>query len=287
MRLAAFRKPMRILVLCNVLGACGAGSGNVNSGGSQPPTATNAAVSGPFEFALTSTRGVTPGLIEVNFSQQGTAITDFTPTNYEGLGNSADYPSPPPASPNNIGGCADGYGSLVGTVNGEQITLTQSGANAFGDFTPAGASFSMTGTVSSDNSTITGTYSGYNPTSGQTASTGCVEDQGTFVAQKIASPNGTFAGTFKSANQLLPINATATVTTDQGLNVSTNVTLTNSSCFQQLALAGSQTGKTIILANSFITVEGFMNQGATQMQLVYYVVGTCGNDSGTGTLTLQ
>jgi hypothetical protein len=278
-----------LIAVTLALASCGGGSsqtGSSSSGSGGTPTTPNALISGPYEFTLTSTQGLSSGLIEVDFSQQGTGITSSTAST--GLGNPVDYPTTTPTDPSVGQGCA-GNEPITGTVQGNQVTLNQT---ANGDPAPpanSGGPFSMTGTASADNFTISGTYTGYNPTSASPLA-GCIQDQGTFVAQHITPATGNFTGTLQSASQLLPMTASASVATDQNLNVSATIMVTNSPCFQQLNLTGEQVGRAVFLTqnftpNSYIVVEGFMNQSASQMQLVYNVAGTCGNDSGTGTFS--
>jgi len=169
---------------CLCFAGC-SGLQDAKTGGFQTPPATNANVSGPYEMTLTSTEGLPAGLIEVDFSQQGTAITDLQ---FAGLGATGEYPgTTPPADPSTNGGCGSSN-TLTGTVSGNQVTLTQT---SFGDSAPAGASFSMTGTVSANNPKISGTYTGYNPASAPQL-TNCIQDKGTFVANQVQSASGSF-----------------------------------------------------------------------------------------------
>jgi hypothetical protein len=247
------------LSLCALGCGGGGGSSNPSNTGVVSPIVTpqNADVSGPWQTTATSTSnpGSTAVIVEANLSDTGGSVssTAFVVVN----------------------SCvsSDANSKVSGTVSVNTVTLTA---------TYGGVSVSLTGTVSG--STISGTY---------TASGVCGLDTGTWTATKMPLINGNYSGNvFSNSNSSQAIPVTASVSADASFKITGNASV-SSTCFNQLALNGTQVGG----AGQFIGTDAqgdsvtflFISKDAAfgTISGIYSVTAgptTCNGDSGTGTL---
>jgi hypothetical protein len=116
--------------------------------------------------------------------------------------------------------------SITGSVSGNSVSLTLS----FG-----GVTILLTGTLSADGKSMSGTY---------TMNGACGNDTGAWTATKVSSVGGIYIGSYQGTNQNAGVNAniTANLTSGSGGSV-TGTFLISSVCFQGvLNVMGTQTG---------------------------------------------
>jgi hypothetical protein len=149
---------------------------------------------------------------------------------------------PPVAAHENCGGIA----SVTGTVNGQTVTLV---------FNEGGTTLSLNGTISSDNTTMSGNYEGLGGGCFTTATTG------TWNALLIPPLTGNFTGTITNSSYMTlltgesppaPIAVSGTIS--QTINsVGSSATLTgtitanNYPCFSTASLTGTISGQSVYL----------------------------------------
>jgi hypothetical protein len=177
-----------------------------------------------------------------------------------------------------------GY-AISGTVAGTQVQITLTGQ---GGYTAI-----LSGTVSADGSTMSGTYT--DSSTGAAGATG----PGSWAAQKKKSTTGSYSGTYNSALHpaMIPSTVSAAVTQGQSFALTGSATVSNSTCFTSLTFgAGSMAvGGALYLVDSndgtsVVVVpneNGTLNSG-NSFYLVYKITsGACSPDSGSGSVTKQ
>jgi hypothetical protein len=231
--------------------SCGGGG---NGGGG---TVQNAQIAGPWEVVATSTAlpGTDPIFVEANLTQTSTSV------------QSSRFLA--------INACvsADSSSSVSGTVNGNDVLLTASFA---------GVMTTLSGTVSSADSTASGTYK----TSGA-----CGTDAGTWKATKMAVPSGTYSGNLFSFSNPTQGNAvTAIIDTNSSFEI-TGTASVSSVCFNSLTLSGTQAGGEVTMGGKdalgdTVVLWGLAtNPTFSEVDLDYIVVeGSCSGDTAKGTL---
>lgn len=137
--------------------------------------------------------------------------------------------------------------SANGQLNGNDIMLTAMLENA---------TYSFTGTMSADGSSMSGAYT-------QTENNGSAcpgGDHGTWSLQKVANASGSYAGPADTSD---PINATqammtATITESGGFGVNISVNVTNSMCFAGGSFSGTIVGAGFMATSSdqSVTISG-------------------------------
>jgi hypothetical protein len=192
------------------------------------------------------------------------------------------------------GPCA-GSGNIAGSVDRQVVTL---------GFSQTGQKFSLLGTLSQDNSTMSGTYS--------TTVTSCVQvpETGTWTATQVKPVDGSFAGTFASNQGLGTVHLAGTLTQQLKpnggtlANVTGPLTSTDSTCLVSptglpLTLNGTITGTEISFsvddpsAGSLGTFSGttsFDGKAIAVSDYSFAVPNTNGQvicDAGNGTVALQ
>jgi len=149
-------------------------------------------------------------------------------------------------SPNGNRDCG-GVGPLTGTVDGQSVTFS---------LNPGGTSFTFTGAISSDNTTMSGSYQALPGDCFTTISTG------TWTAALVPALNGTFSGTLSNSQYMSlvtgvnppdPVAVTGTLTQSANAGAS-NATLTGTitasgyPCFTTASLTGTISGQSVILS---------------------------------------
>jgi hypothetical protein len=139
-----------------------------------------------------------------------------------------------------------GVGPLTGTINGQNVSFTVS---------PGGTTFNFTGTISSDNTSMSGVY--------QAQAGACFNNPttGSWTASLIPSLNGSFTGTITNSQYMAALTGTSapvinvTGTMSQTPNVGSNVaslsgTITAQSypCFATASLTGTISGDNVLLS---------------------------------------
>jgi hypothetical protein len=200
-------------VLYIVLLGCGSGGSSIgNSGGTNPTSTPNASIQGPWVAFAQSSSAVGTAAVEEDFNlkQSGLSVTA------SGDGNIV-------------------YRYCLTTGFGGTLNLTVSGQNITGSLNDGhGETIALSGTVSVDNKTITGTYTASGPCS----------DSGTLQAESVALANGGYAGQLQSDGGS-QFGILAVVQVDPTTFVpSGTITLSNSPCYQSLKIVG---------ANSLVT----------------------------------
>lgn len=140
-----------------------------------------------------------------------------------------------------------GVGLVTGAITGQSVTFT---------LNPGGTVFNFTGTISSDNTSMSGTYQAPGGACYLAAST-----TGTWTAQLIPAVNGTFSGTFSNSTYMAaleglstanPVSVTATLNQSSNAGAS-NATVTGSisaasyPCFSTASLSGVISGQSLYL----------------------------------------
>ena len=176
-----------------------------------------------------------------------------------------------------------GY-ALNGTVTSNRLTITLTGEGGY--------SAMLTGTVSADGNSMSGTYT--DSSTGSAGATG----PGTWTAQKKTPVPGTYSGSFNSTLNPSPISFTVTgsITQAADLSVTGSATISNSACFTTLNFGqGSRAiGGAFSLVDSTngVTIEVYPNENGTLNSTSLYssyaiTSGPCSGDHGTGTVTKQ
>jgi hypothetical protein len=174
-----------------------------------------------------------------------------------------------------------GY-ALNGTVTGNQLSITLTGGGGY--------SATLTGTVSADGSSMSGTYTDSSPV----GATG----PGTWVAQKRSAVTGTYSGSFNSAlnPSPIPFTVTGSITQAADYSVTGSATISNSTCFTTLAFGqGSRAiggAFSLVDSTSGVTIEVYPNENGTLTSTSLYssyaiTSGSCSGDTGIGTVTKQ
>jgi len=246
-----------LVLLAVGCGGGGSSSGNGGSGGASPTPPIS--INGNWQFIETSNTFGTQDTVAGSLLQNGGAVT----------GNMFIYNSP----------CA-----VKGITY--PLTGTESGDSFSGTLNEAGQEVSLSATVSSDGNSISGTY--------QAPAGGCTNgDAGTLSGQRYASLAGTYSGAFQSNNSsLAPFNISAMITQDSQGNLTAAATITGSPCLASMNLTGTIAGELLAVegsdpAGNVLAIGGTANLSGTSLSLSYQVTGgSCGADSGAGTLTI-
>jgi FG-GAP-like repeat len=256
--LAAAKFVPPCLLLCFALITCGGGGGSSTgsneSGGNGGPVN----VAGNWQFTTNSTTFGTQDTVAGSLLQSGSAIS----------GDLFIFNSP----------CA-----LQGTAY--PLTGTESANSISAMLDEAGQQVTISGNVSSDGNSISGTY--------QAPAGGCTNgDAGTVSGQRYAALSGTYRGAFQSNNiSLSPFNVSAAITQDSQGNLTAVATITGSFCFTSINLSGRIAGSILALtgtdsAGNTLAIAGTTNVEGTTLSVNYQVsAGGCSGDSGGGTLT--
>lgn len=231
------------LLLAGTAGCCACGS-------SSPSASQNSSFSGNWQFTMTAPAdssfvgGLQGGFVlESKASVTGSAVY------------SVALP-PPPNSGGTATVCNSGSAPITGTVTGQNVSLTAMAGPQ---------SFSLTGTISADGSTIVGTY---NSTNGN----GCGTAQSGLQWSAVAVPpvNGVIQGSFHSTGSgaitsLKDQDFSVTGSLVQGPNIgASNATITgtlnfqNYPCMSTASVNGQISGDSVIL--QIITPDG-LNAG--------------------------
>ena len=187
------------------------------------------------------------------------------------------------------GDCA-GVGSVQGEMNGTSVSLTVN--------QPA-QTVGLSGSVSSDDSSIAGNYS--------ILSSGCgASETGTWTAARIQPLSGSFAGSFISNfSGMAPFNFSGTLM--QGTNVgsthadiSGSMTSTDAVCFSDAMISGVISGTSVVLnfssseGSAFGQFTGTASADAKTVTGTYDffnaqtpIPGCPAGDAGSATLTVQ
>jgi hypothetical protein len=230
-------KSLWVLLLAStiMLSACGGGA---SSGGSQVlPT-----VSGNWQFTMAEQ--VNPDPTQPSFTgglQGGFLVQDNGPVT--GTVFYSVTLQPPAGSGGTPAVCSSGSASISGTISGQTVTLTE----------VAGAqTFNLTGTLSLDGSTMTGSY-----TSTDGVGCGVATTQTTWNAILVPPLQGSVAGSFHStggasglSNRDFPVSGFL----NQGQNTgASDVTVTgtlnfaNYPCLATASVKGQISGNTVVL----------------------------------------
>jgi hypothetical protein len=231
------------------------------SGTTDPPPVQNVAVGGQWDAIATPTN------------------TNFLSTNYyanitdQGGGNFFAAASSVIMCPGDDCGSFNTGASLTGKVSGMNITAT------------LGTS-TLTGTVSADGKTMSGTFT--DPSG-----------NGTWAAQKRGTITGNYTGSFNSIPHPapFPFTVTASLTQAADFTVTGTASVTSSTCFTSLTFGtGSRAvGGAFQLVDSThgVTIDVFANENGTlSLTAPFYglytiTAGPCAGDIGTGSATKQ
>lgn len=195
-----------------------------------------------------STSGPLSGNWQVNLVQNypgpqtQLSVSGFLTQSSNSLAGSVQGPTTTSASGNTTCG---GVGPLAGTVSGQSVSFSVS---------PGGTVFNFTGTISSDNTSMSGTY--------QAETGACFIDPstGTWTAALIPPLNGSFTGTIIDSQYMAaftgsssPINVSGTLsqTPNVGGNsasVSGTITAQGYPCFATASLTGTISGSSVLLS---------------------------------------
>jgi hypothetical protein len=171
--------------------------------------------------------------------------------------------------------------SATGPVCAASATIsgTISGTNFTASLDENGQAVGLTGTVASDGSSVSGTYTA--PAGGCTNG-----DTGTFSGTRT-SVGGAFAGQLNAADRM-PIGLSLNLR-DEGGAVSGSAFFTHSACFASLKVAGQVEGSQIELRGvspgGSLVLRGTADGSAKALHLHSTVTGNCQSESGSGTLT--
>ena len=227
--------------------SCGGGSGSGSSS-----NAPDGPLSGNWQLNLVQNYPAPQTLL---------SVSGFLVESSSGLTGSVQGPTI--ISPNGKRDCG-GVGPVVGTITGQSVTFSLS---------PGGTVFDFTGSISSDNTTMSGSY--------QALGGACFTKptSGSWSASLIPPLNGTFAGTLSNSEYMTlltgvsppaPIAVSGTFAQTENFGAS-NATLTGTinavgyPCFQSVSVSGTISGQNVILS-----VFGY---GGTQ-------IGVLGTSSG-------
>lgn len=253
---------MKSLWLCLVavfLISCGGATSTT------PPPPQNASVAGQWDAIATPTNTT------FGFANYYVNITDQGGGNFFAPAGSLIL-----CSSDNCGfGAFSQTGTLTGTVAGQNVSATLGTAT-------------LSGTVSADGSTMSGSYT-------DTSAAG----NGTWKAQRRPAVTGTYSGSFNSTvhPSAIPGTLTASLTQASDLSVTGTATVSNSTCFTTLTFGagGRAVGGAVrlVASNQPITIEAIPNENGTlSLTSPYYgsyqiTAGLCGGDNGTWTATKQ
>ena len=250
----------------------------VGCGGSTSQTSSSGQVSGNWQFALTppSDNSFSGGLQGGFLLQQGSSINGQ-------VGFSISLPSSNGGAPVV---CNSGTASVTGNLSGQTVNLTASIGTLDQNGNPATQTFTLSGQLSSNGSTIpTGSYSTtagyYLNTAGQLAACGTAESGVQWSAFLVPPITGAFQGFFHSlggaaglANQDFPVSGSLS----QGTNIgAVSATVTGNfafpaatyPCLSAASLTGQISGTSVVLQ---ITTSSGSNAGQ---------IGGLGNGAGT------
>lgn len=235
------------------LAACGGGSSSTGSSGtnnSDPPVAGN------WQFNMTAPGDLSfGGGIQSGFlMQKGSAITGS-------LAYSVTGAVPPSAPGTRSPVCNSGSAPVTGTINGDKVMLTA----------PAGGqTFTLTGTISADGSTMLGTYTSSAGPMVNGMPCGSGQSGLTWTALLIPRLNGTVQGSFhsKSTDQDFLVSGSL----QQGENVgASSATITGTLTFQNYSCLGSAAHQTINvngeISGSAVILQMFADSGANIGQI--------------------
>lgn len=187
-----------------------------------------------------------------------------------------------------ISGNCSGVGTAQGQLSGSNVSLTVDAAHQ---------TLALSGTATSDGSSMSGGYS--------VLAAGCgFSNTGTWTASRVSNFSGQFQGTFTSTvTQNLIFHFSGTVA--QGANtgssfaaLSGSMTSTDATCFTGAEISGQISGTAIVLnladANGVALgkIDGTIALNASSMSGNYYFINTqvplpCGSDFGTVAFTVQ
>lgn len=140
-----------------------------------------------------------------------------------------------------------GVGAVTGTISGQNVTFS---------LNPGGTVFNFTGTISSDNTSMSGTYAAVGGACFVQAST-----SGTFTASLVPPLNGSFSGTLANSvymAELTGANPPAPIAVSGSFTQSSNAGASNASisgtitaigypCFSTASVTGSISGQSVYL----------------------------------------
>jgi hypothetical protein len=261
-----------------VLVGCGGGSQGTSTGtGGSGTTPQNVVVSGQWDaIATPSGANSTPTNYYANVTNQGSGAFFAASGNVVACLNDDCFPE--------SFASAQGY-AIAGTTTGTQVQITLTGQGGY--------TATLSGTVSADGTTMSGTYT--DSSTGDAVATG----PGSWVAQKKQSVSGSYSGTYNSTvnPSTIPVTITSTITQDQTYALTGAATVSNSTCFTSLTFgAGSRAvGGALYLLDSndgiYVTVvpneDGTLNSGNSFYSVYRITSGACSTDTGVGTVTKQ
>lgn len=172
-------------------------------------------------------------------------------------------------------GTCSTMGTLSGTVSGSAITGTLTEANP--------ETISVTGNLSNNGNTASGTYQVMSATGACAAASG---DTGTWSGTRTAVPIGPYSAMVRTADRL-PVNVVLNLNGDPG-HLSGTANFINSACLHSMRLTGTQTGSHLELRgdsgnDGSILLSGTIDAQARNLNLTTVVSGACQAESGVGT----
>jgi len=233
-----------VLLSITLVGLSACGGGGSSSNGLQ-----SAALSGNWQFAMTPpgdgsyVGGLQGGfLLQTSGSVSGSAVFSIA------------LPQPPPSSPVV---CSSGSAPITGTLSGQNITLTASAGNV---------TFTLTGTLSSNNSTMSGTYASTAGIGAGGTPCGTAQSGLQWTATAVPPLTGAFQGNFHSTqsgtafrNQDFAVTGTFT----QGQNVGAS----SASVSGTLIFQNPQTQQNDYPCLTTATVNGEISGNAVTLQI--------------------
>ncbi len=201
-------------------------------GGSSSSTPASAPLSGNWQLSLVQNYPTPPAQL---------SVSGFLTEANNALAGSVQGPTITDAKGTITCG---GVSPLTGTISGQNVSLTVS---------PGGTTFNFTGTVSSDNTSMSGVYQGQ--------AGACFNDPttGTWTASLIPALNGSFSGTISNSQYMSAFNGSSSVkvtgTLSQTPNAGSNsaslsgtITAQNYPCFATASLTGTISGSNVLLS---------------------------------------
>lgn len=170
------------------------------------------------------------------------SVSGFLTQSSNSLAGNVQGPTITAASGNTTCG---GVGPLSGTITGQNVSFSVS---------PGGTVFNFTGTISSDNTSMSGTYQS------QGGACSNYPSSGTWTAALIPPLNGSFTGTISDSQYMAaftgsssPVNVTGTLsqTPNVGSNsasVSGTITAQGYPCFVTASVTGTISGSSVLLS---------------------------------------
>src|SRR5258708_22763511 len=197
----------------------GCSSGQTGGGGGTPQAATNV-VAGPWTGMATSTKGAGTSVVIANLTDQGSGTFFSTNTNTQVCAQF--HPECIEDLPQESSGICCRYTIQGSVASGGVVTITIAVIAADVNNTQQGT-ITVTGTLSSDGKSMTGTYS-------STYTNGTAPDAGNFTANLVKPVTGTYSGSLTSGvnAQVFPVTASITEATDGTITGTGSVS--NSSC---------------------------------------------------------